>query len=273
MDLLSVQCTCKDLNSFVVHDRHLWRRITIPRSLSEKLTDTHLMVLIQRAHKELEVVEIHGSKKLTGEFLLTDGMKENKKLEKVRKIVQFLSAPYALEFKHALRNSHLLSSLFRLILVPLPQLWLLECPKLSGGALVSLVGRLAQACHEAGVDPALKSVRLAGSTSIEGRHVRLLERFVPNEKLDIAACPHCPKAGHVMMCGVYSMMNASEGVADVLANAIVRDGEIGCENCLVQCCLCAEYFCRAHLFRLDCGVTGVCCRCCAEHTCSTCDAP
>eukprot|EP00475_Leptophrys_vorax_P028645 TRINITY_DN4159_c0_g1_i1.p1 TRINITY_DN4159_c0_g1~~TRINITY_DN4159_c0_g1_i1.p1 ORF type:complete len:235 (-),score=2.08 TRINITY_DN4159_c0_g1_i1:158-862(-) len=234
MDLLSVQCTCKDLNSFVVHDRHLWRRITIPRSLSEKLTDTHLMVLIQRAHKELEVVEIHGSKKLTGEFLLTDGMKENKKLEK---------------------------------------LWLLECPKLSGGALVSLVGRLAQACHEAGVDPALKSVRLAGSTSIEGRHVRLLERFVPNEKLDIAACPHCPKAGHVMMCGVYSMMNASEGVADVLANAIVRDGEIGCENCLVQCCLCAEYFCRAHLFRLDCGVTGVCCRCCAEHTCSTCDAP
>ncbi|CAI5460671.1 unnamed protein product [Closterium sp. Yama58-4] len=190
------------------------------------------MVLIKRAQKELEVVEVHGSKRLTGAFLLADGMKENKKLEK---------------------------------------LWLLECPKLSGGALVSLVGHLARACHEAGTGPLLKSMRLSGSTNVEGRHVRLLERFRLSEALDVAPCPHCPKAGHVMMCGVYSMLNGEGAPADVLGHAIVRDGEIGCENCLVPCSICAEYFCRAHLFRLNCGLQEICCKCCTQHSCSVCD--
>ncbi|CAI7802089.1 unnamed protein product [Closterium sp. NIES-53] len=81
----------------------------------------------------------------------------------------------------------------------LEKLWLLECPKLSGGALVSLVGHLAKACHEAGSDPVLKSMRLSGSTNVEGRHVRLLEKFRLADSLDVAPCPHCPKAGHVMI--------------------------------------------------------------------------
>ena len=88
LDLLSFQCTCKDLNEFIVHNPHLWKRISIPRSLSEKLTDQHLMVLIQRAREELEVIEIHGSKNITGSFLLTDSMKKSTRLEKVLNIAK-----------------------------------------------------------------------------------------------------------------------------------------------------------------------------------------
>ena len=112
------------------------------------------------------------------------------------------------------------------------------------------MGYLAQACSDAGIDPVLKSIRVAGSSNIEGKHVRLLERLVLPSSLDIEACPHCPKAGQVMICGIYSMLDSMNQSREQFQHAIVRDGEIGCEYCLLQCCLCNVYFCRSHLFEL-----------------------